>query len=368
MNEKYVEALEQYDMEVRAVRKGRGSWICETDQGCRLLKEYRGTARRLEFEDEVLGRLDTRGSLRADRYLRNREGGLMTVTGDGTRYILKDWFLDRECNIKDGYEIRQALSRLAMLHSQLRKIEFKEEWNMGSILIEPLETELERHNRELQRARNYIRSKRKKTEFELCVIGSYQMFYDQALEAVQGIRELWPGADELPSEGTAQNNTGKYLKLGPYQEDQDALEAAEVQPPVKKDRKPLYLCHGDLDQHHVLMGGSYTAIIEYNRMHLGIQISDLYRFMRKVMEKHNWNVDLGRSMMDAYERVLDMGSKEMRCLYYMFLYPEKYWKQINFYYNANKAWIPARNIEKLRSLEEQQPVRNRFLEQIFAGI
>ena len=26
MNEKYVEALEQYDMEVRAVKKGRGSW------------------------------------------------------------------------------------------------------------------------------------------------------------------------------------------------------------------------------------------------------------------------------------------------------------------------------------------------------
>ena len=160
-------------MDILSVRKGRGSWICETRNGCRLLKEYRGTARRLEFEDEVLGRLDTRGSLRADRYLRNREGGLMTVTGDGTRYILKDWFLDRECNIKDGYEIRQALSRLAMLHSQLRKIEFKEEWNMGSILSGPLEEELERHNREMQRARNYIRSKRKKTEFELCVIGSY---------------------------------------------------------------------------------------------------------------------------------------------------------------------------------------------------
>ena len=59
---------------------------------------------------------------------------------------------------------------------------------MGSILSGPLEEELERHNREMQRARNYIRSKRKKTEFELCVIGSYQMFYDQALEAVQGIR------------------------------------------------------------------------------------------------------------------------------------------------------------------------------------
>lgn len=366
MNEKYVEALEQYDMEVRTVRKGRGSWICETDQGCRLLKEYRGTARRLEFEDEVLGRLDTRGSLRADRYLRNRKGDLMTVTSDGTRYILKDWFLDRECNIKDGYEIRQALSRLAMLHSQLREIEFKEEWSMGSILSGPLEEELERHNREMQRARNYIRSKRKKSEFELCVIGSYQMFYDQALEAVQGIRELWPEPRRLPAAGNGMCGSGKCLKLGLYQDDQDALEAAEVQPPGQKDRKPLYLCHGDLDQHHVLMGGSYTAIIEYNRMHLGIQISDLYRFMRKVMEKHGWNLDLGLSMLDSYERVLPMEPKERGCLYYLFLYPEKYWKQLNFYYNANKAWIPARNTDKLRGLEEQQQARNSFLKRLKA--
>mgnify|MGYP000370471007 CR=1 FL=1 len=244
MNEKYVEALEQYDMEVRTVRKGRGSWICETDQGCRLLKEYRGTARRLEFEDEVLGRLDTRGSLRADRYLRNREGDLMTVTSDGTRYILKDWFLDRECNIKDGYEIRQALSRLAMLHSQLREIEFKEEWSMGSILSGPLEEELERHNREMQRARNYIRSKRKKSEFELCVIGSYKMFYDQALEAVQGIRELWPEPRRQPAAGNGMCGSGKCLKLGLYQDDQDALEAAEVQPQAKRTGSPCTCAMG----------------------------------------------------------------------------------------------------------------------------
>ena len=96
MNEKYVEALEQYEMDVISVRKGRGSWICETRNGCRLLKEYRGTVKRLEFEDEVLGILDTRGSLRADRYIRNKEGSLLTMTGDGTRYILKDWFMDRE--------------------------------------------------------------------------------------------------------------------------------------------------------------------------------------------------------------------------------------------------------------------------------
>lgn len=342
MNEKYVEALEQYDMEVICVRKGRGAWICDTKGGCRLLKEYRGTVRRLEFEDEVLGTLDTRGSLRADQYLRNKEGSLLTVASDGTRYILKDWFMDRECNLKDGFEIRQALSRLAILHSQLRGIEFKEEWNMGSILSSPLEEEMDRHNREMQRARNYVRGKRKKTEFELSVIGSFDMFYDQALEAAQGVRDLWMFQEEAAFE-------------------YDALEAAEIRRPGARKKKPLYLCHGDLDQHHVLIGGNYTAIIEYNRMHLGLQVMDLYRFMRKVMEKHNWNTELGISMLDSYERVLPMASKERACLYYLFLYPEKYWKQLNFYYNANKAWIPGRNIDKLHNLEEQQEARNSFL-------
>ena len=61
MNERYQEVLAQYEMEVLSVRKGRGSWICETDKGLKLLREYRGTVRRLEFEDQVLESIDTRG-------------------------------------------------------------------------------------------------------------------------------------------------------------------------------------------------------------------------------------------------------------------------------------------------------------------
>ena len=55
------------------------------------------------------------------------------------------------------------------------------------------------------------------------------------------------------------------------------------------------------------------------------------------MEKHDWNERLGRQVMESYERVLPVSEVERQVLYYLFLYPEKYWKQINFYYNANKA-------------------------------
>ena len=58
MNDSYLEVLKQYEGEVTNVRRGRGAWICEYPDGPRLLKEYRGTVKRLEFEDAVLGQLE----------------------------------------------------------------------------------------------------------------------------------------------------------------------------------------------------------------------------------------------------------------------------------------------------------------------
>lgn len=324
MNDRNTEVLGQYELEIETIRRGRGAWVCETDGGLKLLREYKGTQKRLEFEEEVLKMLKEYGCTRVDQYVRNKENELISVGGDGCRYIVKDWYNDRECNIRDEEEIIVTVSHIAGLHKSMREAKLKEEWNLGSILAEPMAIEMERHNKELRRTRNFISDKRKKSNFELCVMGNFCVFYDQALEAQKGLRQM-----------------------------------------EEENRIPqCYLCHGDLNQHHVLMGTGYTAIIEFNKMHLGVQTGDLYHFIRKAMEKHGWNLRLGMKMLDTYDKVLPMGKEEREYLYYLFLYPEKYWKQLNFYYNANKAWIPARNVEKLQSLELQQKDRNQFLLQI----
>lgn len=324
MNEKYIEALEQYGLEINNVRKGRSGWICETGQGTKLLKEYRGTMKRLEFETQVLGQVREAGKVQVDAYIRTVQEELISLSSDGTRHVLKDWYLDRECNLKDSREIVEAVTQIADLHRIFRDIPIQEEWNLGSIIVHPMDQEMGRHNKELQRARNYIRDKRKKTDFELCVIGNYRLFYEQAMEAQNGLEKL------------QKEEVGRHL----------------------------FLCHGDLDHHHILMGNRNAAIIEYNKMHLGNQMTDLYHFMRKVMEKQDWNQSLGLDMLAAYHQVLPLSTWERRYLYYLFLYPEKYWKQINFYFNANKAWIPARNVEKLCNLEDQMESREQFLSKI----
>ncbi len=326
MNDRYEAVLKQYPLQIRSVRKGRGAWICDTDQGMKSLKEYQGTVKRLEFEDYVLSRLKDQEGLETDQYVRNTEDSLVSICEDGTRFVLKDWYGDRECSLRDGCEVCQAVSCIAMLHKRLRQLAPQEDWTMGSIRPSLAISDMERHNRELKRARTYIRSKRKKSDFELCVMKSFDFFFEQAREAAEGIAGLWePGME------------------------------------------PRFLCHGDLDHHHVLMGDGYVAVVEYNRLHLGLQMEDLYRFMRKAMEKHNWSLTLGMDMLEAYEKVLPLGRDDRRCLYYLFLYPEKYWKQINYYFNANKAWIPERNMDKIINLQQQEEERKEFLKLLQAG-
>lgn len=324
MNDRNTEVLGQYELEIETLRRGRGAWVCETDRGLKLLREYKGTQKRLEFEEEILGMIKAQGGPCIDQYVRNKEGELLSTAGDGSHYIVKDWYHDRECNIRDDEETVGTVLQIAKLHKILREAELKEEWNLGSIIAEPKAEEMERHNKELRRTRNFVSDKRKKSDFELCVMGSFNMFNEQAAEAQKGL-----------------------LQMG------------------EQGRTPdSFLCHGELNQHHILMGSSHIAIIEFNKMHLGAQTGDLYHFIRKVLEKHGWNLNLGMKMLESYDRILPMGEPEREYLYYLFLYPEKYWKQLNFYYNANKAWIPARNVEKLRDLEIQQKDRNRFLAHI----
>ena len=70
------EAEKTYGFQVNTLRRGRGSWILETDQGLRLLKEYRGSVNRLEFEEAVLQSLDGMETVKADQYGWLRCGGL----------------------------------------------------------------------------------------------------------------------------------------------------------------------------------------------------------------------------------------------------------------------------------------------------
>mgnify|MGYP002659021747 FL=1 len=86
------------------------------------------------------------------------------------------------------------------------------------------------------------------------------------------------------------------------------------------------------------------------------------------MEKNNWSVELGESILHAYDVGNPLPARSFVELYYRLAYPVKFWKIVNFYYNARKVWTPDKNIEKLNILMEQEQQKQNFLDKVFRDV
>jgi hypothetical protein len=82
------------------------------------------------------------------------------------------------------------------------------------------------------------------------------------------------------------------------------------------------------------------------------------------MEKNDWDIIYGSSMIEAYDRIKPVSKEELGILYVLLLYPEKFWKITNYYYNGKKAWLSERNLQKLYSIGEQNKKKEAFLNKL----
>lgn len=321
MNDKVVALLEQYDIEVLRTRKGRGAILCETPKGVLILKEYMGNEARLTLENTVLQQIAAQGSVKVDSLLATKEGALFVKDRDGVSYILKTYYDGRECNIKEREECLMAMQLLARLHQSMELEKLPSE----AVLRTPLQ-EYEKRNKELTRIRSYLRKKRQKQPFERLLLGAADLYLEQAKQ----VTEEWRSYEERlwDSQGSAQ------------------------------------CFHGDYQYHNIILFEKEWYVTNFEKCQYGSPVTDIYLLMRKLLEKSNWSVTLGKELLEAYQQIRPICAYDSIDLHYRLAYPEKFWKIANFYMNSRKAWIPEKNYEKLEKLLEQEAARQLFLEEM----
>ena len=61
------------------------------------------------------------------------------------------------------------------------------------------------------------------------------------------------------------------------------------------------LNHGSYNHHNIVLLNGKIAMINMSKINYAPAIQDVYDYLRKVMEKNNWNIDLGRKVLAEYE-------------------------------------------------------------------
>ena len=329
MKDQEIQVLEQYDININSTRKTRGAVLCDTKQGLMLLKKVSVSNKRIHLLFHLCEHLREKGILRIDQIVENRDKQLVSQGSDGERYVLKQWFAGKECEVRKEEDVLLAVKNLAEIHQALRNadVQPEEEFVYEG---EDLRRTYERHNRELKKVRSFIRKKVEKGEFELLFLKNYDAMYNIA------------------------------------QEMEKRLNESEYESLLRESRLQNRMIHGDYNYHNILMTPRGIATTNFEHFRQDVQILDLYYFMRKLMEKNQWNSFLGNKILEAYANVLPLDNRELELLAINLSYPEKFWKAANSYYRSNKVFVPIKCLEKLQVSVKQEDMRKQFLEQIFS--
>lgn len=316
--------LDQYEMEFGEIQKGRGVYLCSTTEGTVVFKEFSGSPEHAAVMDQIQRILQQQGIV-CDRMIPTGEGKILAADADDKTYYARWQLKGRECETRDREDMRKAMGLLGNLHKALKGSQVP----CQKIPEDALVREMERHNREIKKVRNYVRGKNRKNEFELLFLKYYQIFLKQA-EDTRAHLEDW------------MKQVGEPEKLEIYG-----------------------ICHGDYNQHNVLIDRGQAAVTNFEQVCYDLWVRDLAHLLRKLMEKNDWDISLGKELLASYEKERPLEQAEWQQLGLRMAYPQKFWKVANHYFNANKAWVSGRDIEKLEKMIGQEEKRQEFLQILF---
>jgi len=315
--------LEKYPLTLKTFSKGRECYLCDTSLGTYALREYRGSKERAAFLAEMLKHLKEAGLL-VEGIVYTAEGEVLVTDEEERNFLLCEYYHGAECDTKNEDDMLAAVKILASLHNAANEFQgevpqlFRR--NQNSLIAV-----CERHNREIKQVKNYIRSKKKKNGFEMLFIKQCDNFMEKALQVTNALKNVECGQEWYG------------------------------------------FCHGDFNQHSIIFSKKGIALAGLERFTYDLQIRDLANFVRKMMEKNNWDPKLGSALLEAYGKVRPLREQETQYLYFFLSYPEKFWKLANHYNNAHKSWLSERNVEKLEKVILQEEKREQFLSLLFSN-
>lgn len=323
MAEKMSEVYETYDMEINQTMRGRGAYILNTDKGVRQVRQLDVNESRLKAEYQFKEKLVQSGFTDIDRCIKNKQDELITYDRYGNPFVMREFFDGREININNIDEIRTAVRNLAKLHLISKRIFESTE---GDVHVR-VGSDFKKRNQELKRVKNFMIKRKSKKDFEEAFLNFYKFFYEQAI-ACESI------FDEK-----------NYNEIAAH----------------------IGYCHGMYNHHSVLMTGddrSIIATIGFDKFYVGNQLNDLYHFIRKTLEKNNYDFEIMRDMIETYREICGLDNRDMEYIYILYLYPEKFYKLGNQYINSPKNWISPKMMEKLDKIIQDEEYKQALLDKL----
>ncbi len=307
---------ENYGFDVKNFVQHRDSIMVITTAGKKLVKRIPFSPERLMFVHGAKNHLAANGFSGVDRYITTLLGEAGFYCS-GSLYAMTDFIDGRESGFENDNDIRRASAALAALHRASAGYNAPEGCKVQNELGK-LPGYFAKRLDDIKKMRKH--AKKEKGRFD-------QLFLKYA--------DHFINAGEAASE---------QLSLSSYE------QLAE------RTLNERSFCHHDYTHHNILVDGSRVIVTNFDYCCYELRVYDVANLIRRKMRKSGWDIKKTELIIQEYNSVAPLNHEEMKIMRIMLVFPQKFWRVVNRYYNSRRSWSEKIFLGRLQEvIDEIEP-------------
>lgn len=310
-----LKVISNYDLDFKSIVKEGKIYKAESSSGIKGLYKIKHRKDKLRNDFYITECLVENGFPNLIRYVKNAYDGLYTKY-KSSYYYIKDWIYGRECDINNLDETLSCVVLLAKFHTSITGKEIDRFINRNSETTSLPSTYMKCCN-ELIRYKRIIANKSVKSDFDLKYGKAIDDFYKQGLLSI--------------------NLLNKY----------------DYNNMLQKAKKEKQICYGNFSCRNVIIDSSKSLyLFDFSNISADLRMNDLGRFIRKILsiEEYGWSFKIAQDLIKSYESIIAISKDELAVLFSIIIFPYRFYKLGNKYYESHKKFAIQKYSGKLMKL------------------
>lgn len=321
MHELEIQLQENYDIKINNITNFRDMFIANTSRGKRLIKITTLKQDRVYFIAEVKEHLFNNGFCNIDRNIYTNTGKAF-ITYNNQNIYMSNFIDGRECNLDNKEESIKCARLLANMHKASKGFTCSD--------VSGARSELGRlpgcYRKRLDEIKKLKKNAQKgKLKFDNLMCQYVDYFYELGQNAINLL------------------DTSEYFEL------------------VEEAEKSKNISHHDFNHHNIFIQEDQMHLINFEYSCYDLKIYDLVNLLRRKMRKCDWNIYEADRIINEYCKIESLCESEFELMKIMFMFPQKFWRVVNKYYNSKKGCTEKSYINRLQEVIDEIKFLDVFL-------
>jgi len=313
---------ETYGITISSIKPCRGGYIIDTNLGKKHLRQCQCSENRILYVHAAKEYLYNKGFTNIDTYLVTLDNKPF-IEIDEQNYVITPYYDARECEFSDDADTIKAASTLAQMHKLGKGFKYEKD---------SVPSDLGKLPENLGKRYDEILRMRRKAERER---GAFDYIYLSCVD--------------------------KFIALA--EDSLELLNGAEYPRLVNKTLNEGVICHHDYSYQNILIKGNTIYIVGFECCCEELRIYDLVNLLRRKMRKCNWDIQKASILLDAYQEIAPLSKDEITVMKAMLMFPQKFWRVANKYYNSRRSWAQKNFTSMLEEVIAEYDDHVRFMKQ-----